>query len=374
MTKPSEADSDHGVDQKLDSLISRIQLLGGEGKRTAQTPVPAADETKSSEGVAPGEVTEAAGEGTEKVVPSGSPSPARNAQARSVQRRSAPRQARPVRSGRQVPGGHLPDGFTPNGDEPWRPKEPVDLHKAGVNESLLEAVIYRFLINVGEAEGREIADQVKLPFTMIESLLARMKMEQHVAYKSTTATHDYVHVLTETGRKLARSHIRDSTYYGACPVPLRDYIASVRYQTIDGQRPRKVDLQHAFRDLLISPGMLAKIGPAVASGRGMFLFGAPGNGKTSIAERITGAFGKYVWIPRAIDVAGEVLRIFDPMCHHSAMPDSGGGLLDNGSFDKRWVRIERPTIVAGGELTMDMLEVQCSAETADAVRQMQDCR
>ena len=81
--------------------------------------------------------------------------------------------------------------------------EPLDLHKAGVNESLLEAVIYRFLINVGEAEGREIADQVKLPFTMIESLLTRLKMEQHVACKSTTATHDYVHVLTETGRKIA---------------------------------------------------------------------------------------------------------------------------------------------------------------------------
>lgn len=144
---------------------------------------------------------------------------------------------------------------------------------------------------------------------------------------------------------------------------MRDYIASVRYQTIDGQRPRKVDLQHAFRDLLISPRMLEKMGPAVASGRGMFLFGAPGNGKTSIAERITDAFGKYFWISRAIDVAGEVLRIYDPMCHRSVMPDSGGGLLDDGSFDKRWVRTERLTIVAGGELTMDMLEVQCSPET-----------
>ena len=366
MTKPSEADSNQGVDQKLDSLISRIQLLGGKVKCAAQGTQPAPESAVPADALAPGEQPEeVSGVGNEmgNVDPPVASVQARVAQARSVQHRSAPRQVRPVRSGRQVPGANLPDGFTPSSDEPWRPIEPVDLYRAGVNESLLEAVVYRFLHNVGEAEGREIADQVKLPFTMIEGLLARLKMEQHIAYKSTTATHDYVHVLTESGRKLARSHLRDSTYYGACPVPLRDYIASVRYQTIDGQRPRKVDLQHAFRDLLISPRMLAKIGPAVASGRGMFLFGAPGNGKTSIAERVTGAFGKYVWIPRAIDVAGEVLRIFDPMCHQIAMPDSGGGLLDDGSFDKRWVRIERPTIIAGGELTMDMLEVQCSPDT-----------
>ena len=367
MTKPSGADSDHGVDQNLDSLISRIQLLVGEGKRPKQTSRPAAVDLNSGGKAAKSETDQSAGEsvpGLEQATgPSKSVAPARNTSSRSVPQRSLPRQVRTVRAGHQAPSGHLPDGFKPSGDEPWRPSEPVDLRNAGVNETLLEAVIYRFLINVGEAEGREIADQVKLPFTMIEGLLARLKMEQHVAYKSTTATHDYVHVLTETGRKIARSHVRDSTYYGACPVPLRDYIASVQYQAIDGQRPRKGDLQHAFRDLLIGPRMLEKIGPAVASGRGMFLFGAPGNGKTSIAERITGAFGKYVWIPRAIDVAGEVLRIFDPMCHRCVMPESGGGLLDSGSFDKRWVRIERPTIIAGGELTMDMLEVQCSRDT-----------
>ena len=104
--------------------------------------------------------------------------------------------------------------------------------------------------------------------------------------------------------------------------------------------------------------MLQKLGPAVASGRGMFLFGFPGNGKTSIAERVTGAFGKYVWIPRSVDIDGDVLRVFDPMCHQEAAPEASGGLLDSGGFDKRWVRIERPTIIAGGELTMDMLEVQ----------------
>lgn len=237
------------------------------------------------------------------------------------------------------------------------------MESAGINETILEAIVYRYMQSIGECEGRKIADQVKLPFRMIEPLMTRLKMEQNVAYKNATETNDYVYILTETGRAIARNHIGDCTYYGSCPVPLDEYIASVKCQTIEGQYPKKQDLMKAFKDLLINPNMLNKLGPAVASGRGMFLFGFPGNGKTSIAERVTGAFGKYVWIPRAVDIDGDVLRVFDPMCHQEAMPEGGGGLLDIGGFDKRWVRIERPTIVAGGELTMDMLEVQCNSES-----------
>ncbi len=261
----------------------------------------------------------------------------------------------------KIPDGPL--GFKASRDEVWRPIEPESMEVAGVNESILEAIVYRYLQNVGEAEGRRIADQVKLPFRMIEPLMTRLKMEQNVAYKNATATNDYVYVLTETGRMIARNHVNDCTYYGACPVPLDQYIRSVNYQTIEGQYPKKVDLERAFRDLLINPSMLRKLGPAVASGRGMFLFGFPGNGKTSIAERVTNAFGKYIWIPRAVDVDGEIMRVFDPMNHQLNMPEGSGGLLDAGGFDKRWVRIERPTIIAGGELTMEMLEVQNNSES-----------
>lgn len=277
--------------------------------------------------------------------------------------RSAPPQNRQPGVQAEAPPSLGGLGFKPSRDEPWRPEEPSDIVSAGVNETILEAIVYRYLLNIGEAEGRKIAGQVSLPFLMIEPLLTRLKMEQNVAYKNATATNDYVYILTETGRAIARNHLSDSTYYGACPVPLTEYIASVKLQTIEGQHPKKKDLLAAFSDLLINPKMLDKLGPAVASGRGMFLFGFPGNGKTSIAERVTGAFGKYVWIPRAVDIDGDVLRVFDPMCHTLAEPESGTGLLNIAGYDKRWVRVERPTIIAGGELTMDMLEVQCNSES-----------
>jgi predicted ATPase with chaperone activity len=101
----------------------------------------------------------------------------------------------------------------------------------------------------------------------------------------------------------------------------------------------------------------------VNSGRGLFLYGAAGNGKTSIAERVTKAFGNTIWIPRAIGVDGEIIRLFDPSAHEEAPLEPTSGLMSVAKVDKRWVRIRRPTIVAGGELTMDNLELTLNTST-----------
>lgn len=367
----------HGeIDSKLDMLISRIQSLGGSGEgasdeaeiqaRPKQQPRPAAGVTPVAMAT---DIAEAAGPivaSEPSPVPSSlqsgpttPPAHAPSARTNSSQSPSPDTQHRPSKP-MVVP---CATGFQPSRDEPWRPAEPEDAYSAGLNESMVEAILYRYLLNIGEAEGRKIAEQVKLPFRMIEPIMTRLKMEQNVAYKDSTATNDYRYILTESGRNIARNHLADCTYYGSCPVPLQDYIVSVKYQTIEGQYPKRKDLLAAFNDLLINPKMLERLGPAVASGRGMFLFGFPGNGKTSIAERVTGAFGKYIWIPRSVDIDGDVLRIFDPMSHQLAMPEESKSLLDQDGYDKRWVRIERPTVIAGGELTMDMLEVQHNSDS-----------
>jgi hypothetical protein len=370
---------DENEDSKLDSMIARIQELsggkGGTAERPKQQPPPR-PVSRSGPAAAPSAPASrpapSAPASRANRPPQPQPQPQSQPQSQSKpkpqpRRSNQPsrRPSEPLREMQTLPTTDLPtaEGFTPCRDETWRPVEPHDVASAGLNETLLEAIIYRFLHNIGEAEGRRIADQVKLPFRMIEPILARLKMEQNVGYKDSTATNDYVYVLTESGRNIARRCVQDCTYYGACPVTLSQYIASVKAQSIAGQYPKREDLTRAFNDLLINPDMLMKLGPAIASGRGMFLYGFPGNGKTSIAERVTGAFGKYVWIPRSIDIDGDVLRLFDPMSHQLAMPEAEAGLLDVASYDKRWVRILRPTIVAGGELTMDMLEVQGSAVT-----------
>lgn len=253
--------------------------------------------------------------------------------------------------------------LTGNRDEPFIPREPTSLRETGLSESMVEELILRFLLARGEAEGRRIAEQVRLPFLLIEPILSRLKYEQATAYRGSNSVNDYLHTLTDQGRDRARQFNRRTTYFGAAPVPLKSYCEAVKLQSVEGQFPRRDQLRHAFRDLLIDRNMLGKLGPAITSGRGMFLYGYPGNGKTSIAERVTLAFGKYIWIPRSLLVDGEILRLFDPLIHEVADQERSTGLLNDSSVDQRWVRIKRPTVVAGGELTMEMLEVQKDKDT-----------
>lgn len=253
--------------------------------------------------------------------------------------------------------------MTGDRDEAFIPAAPATLEQAGVSETLLEALILRFLLQRGEAAGRAIAHQVKLPFLLVEPMLNRLKSEQMTAYRGANSVNDYTHTLTDQGRDRARHYLHQTTYFGAAPVPLEHYRQAVKLQSVEGQRPRREELLHAFRDLLIDRKMLSKIGPAINSGRGMFLYGYPGNGKTSIAERITMAFGKYIWIPRSLLIDGDIMRLYDPLLHEQHAVEDTGGYLKEGGYDGRWVRIKRPTIIAGGELTMEMLEVQQDKDT-----------
>ena len=145
----------------------------------------------------------------------------------------------------------------------------------------------------------------------------------------------------------------------------------MKAQLLTTQHPTTEDLKRAFEDLVINARTLNRLGPAINSGRGLFLFGAAGNGKTSIAERVTKAFGEYIWIPRALGIDGEIIRLFDPSNHEEAPEEIGSGLLDDSKIDKRWVRIRRPTIVVGGELTMDNLEVTLNTSTGISEAPMQ---
>jgi chloramphenicol 3-O-phosphotransferase len=243
------------------------------------------------------------------------------------------------------------------------PIEPASFAAAGLTDSQVEALVVKFLLARGDAAGRGIADQVKLPFVLVDELLRTMKSDQLVVHKGSAPMNDYQYQLTDLGRERALRYSAHCTYFGAAPVALKDYIASVTAQSLTGCHPTDADLQRAFDGLLVSPRMLDRLGPAMNSGRGMFLYGASGNGKTSIAERITRAFGATIWVPRAIGVDSDILRLFDPVSHVEVPLEPGKGLWDQRRIDKRWVRIRRPSIVAGGELTMASLEVAVNSTT-----------
>jgi DNA-binding PadR family transcriptional regulator len=251
------------------------------------------------------------------------------------------------------------------------PLEPQSLSEVGLSESEVEALILKLLLSRGDLVGRDIADHIRLPFALVDGLLRQLKQDQLVVYRGSAAMNDYLYQLTDLGRERARRYTEHCSYFGAAPVTLAAYVDSVRAQSLEKQHPTAEDLRRAFDDLLINPRMLARLGPAINSGRGLFLFGAPGNGKTSIAERVTVAFGQSIWIPRAIGVDGEIMRLYDPMNHEELPVEKSEGLLDNSRIDRRWIRIRRPTIVVGGELTMENLEVTQNKSTGTSEAPMQ---
>ena len=257
----------------------------------------------------------------------------------------------------------ISDGFVP--------VEPRSFQEARLTDSDVESLILKLLLNRGDCIGRDIGDHIKLPFVLVDDLLRQLKLEQLVVYRGSAPMNDYCYQLTDLGRERARRYSEHCTYFGAAPVSLSDYIESVSAQSLQDQHPTEEDLTRAFDDLLINRHMLARLGPAINSGRGMFLFGFPGNGKTSIAERVTRAFGQAVWIPRSIGVDGEIIRMFDPVNHEELPLAKNEGLLKESKIDERWVCVRRPTIVVGGELTMDNLEVSFNSSTGISEAPMQ---
>ncbi len=238
----------------------------------------------------------------------------------------------------------------------FSPRPANDFESAGLSMALAESLLFKFLRGVGNASGRRIADELGLPFGCFPEFLRGLKSQQFVNYTNTAAVNDYYYSLTDAGRNRARSYLEECAYVGTAPVPYRDYVDAIIAQTINRERPREEDLRRAFSDLLVSEEMFALLGPAINSGRGMFLYGYPGNGKTSIAERITRCFGTTVWIPRVLNIEGQIVKLFDPVVHEP-IAQRRGGIMRRDDQDDRWVQIKRPTIVAGGELTMDNLEI-----------------
>lgn len=239
----------------------------------------------------------------------------------------------------------------------FRPVVPRSLNDVPVPKDLVESLVLKFIVNRGTATGREVADQIGLPFRVLSEHLRDLKVEQLVGHRKASGMNDYVFELTNEGHQRAQRYLAITSYFGAVPVSLKEYVDSVEAQSLQNQKPTPEDLDAALDDLTLHPKVLSQIGQAVRSARAMFLFGSPGNGKTSIAQRICTAFGDEIWIPKAIYVDGEIVRVYDPVVHE-ALPMPGTDEIDH-----RWVRIKRPTITAGGELTLENLEMTVVGET-----------
>ena len=239
------------------------------------------------------------------------------------------------------------------------PPMPTTLAETGLGPDQVEQLLIKTLYS-GEATGLALAERMRLQYTVFEAILERVRAERLVEVRGMTGAGgaSYRYALTDAGRDRARQYLEINQYVGPAPVPLASYVAEMKALAegrgyIDRER-----LRQGFQHLVVQDSVLEQVGPAVNANKAVFLYGPPGNGKTVIAEGMGRAIGGEMYMPHALDVDGHIITMFDPVNHQSLdEEESPSGLVRSGGHDRRWVRIRRPVVVVGGELTLDMLDL-----------------
>jgi hypothetical protein len=239
------------------------------------------------------------------------------------------------------------------------PPVPTSLRETGLAVDQIERLLVKTLYT-GEATGLVVADRLRLPYTILEPLVERVRAEQLVEVRGATGSGSagYRYALTDAGRDRARQYFDASQYVGPAPVPLATYVGQMHALAATRKYLDRERLRQGFAHLVVGDQILEQLGPALNAGKALFLYGPPGNGKTVIAEGLGRTLGGDMYMPHAIDVDGHTITMFDPINHDSLEADvDTSSVIAVAPRDRRWIRIRRPVVMVGGELTLDMLDL-----------------
>ena len=244
------------------------------------------------------------------------------------------------------------------------PPVPETLQETGLADSTLQQLILKLLYARGDMLGRELSEALGLKFSLIEGTIDFFKQQHFIQAKKSLGMGNstVLFALTETGRNSARECMESNQYAGLAPVPLHQYTQIVRRQRrADGWLTPEA-LQQAYRRMVVTPRVLAQIGPAVSSGNSFLIYGQPGNGKTFLAEALMNVDDSCVYVPHALDCQGTIVQVFDPLYHQRVDDTEEQSVFSSGpQHDRRWIKCRRPFIVTGGELTLEMLDLNFNA-------------
>jgi hypothetical protein len=236
---------------------------------------------------------------------------------------------------------------------------PATLADTGLHPDTLGQLLLKTLV-AGENSGTQLADSLRVPYSVLDALIQHARVEKLIEVRGTSGAGNagYRYALTDLGRERAGRFLEISRYIGAAPVPLAQYNAYVRACMAAKPWVDRETLCSGFGDLIVAENLLNQLGPAVNSGKALFLYGAPGNGKTVVAQGIGQSLGGDMYVPHAIDVDGQTITMYDPVSHisRSAATDNQSVVMAM-PIDRRWEKIRRPVIVVGGELTLEMLDL-----------------
>ena len=247
-------------------------------------------------------------------------------------------------------------------------REPRTPEETGIDFGLILDLCLRTIYHAGRPSARQICRRLALAFSVIEEVLIFLRKQELVEIVGSAARSEteYEYALTSKGMAKTGEAIERSEYVGPAPVPFDEYVRVTNLQAVREEAVSHTGVAAALSHLVLEPGTVKRIGTAVASGKSIFLYGDPGNGKSTIAESIGAMLPGRVYIPYAIEVYGQIIRIFDPRVHllDQAPPlaDEDAEFIDalRGDRDRRWVLSHRPVVIAGGELTLDELELRYS--------------
>ena len=245
------------------------------------------------------------------------------------------------------------------------PVEPETIEATGIDETELVSLVMKLIYTWRLESTREISEAVKLPPHVVMKLV-RIATERKLLYAKgvrpdNSAAMNYA--MTDEGQRWAMDALTRSQYTGPAPVTLEHYNERVNLQKITNEIVTFQRVRANIADLAMEDKLIEQSGPALNSGRAILLFGPPGNGKTTFALRLANVFTDMIYIPYAVMVEGQIIRVFDPSIHVPIKPkesSAGNGLsiLRGETVDARWVACKRPFVVAGGELTLEMLDLR----------------
>jgi len=237
----------------------------------------------------------------------------------------------------------IPDGV---------PGMPNNVDDLGLPRGYLLDLTLKTLYTTGKLKGKQFSSKLKVPFgNIVRPLLEELEDEQYVEVQGGGQFADqWDFMITDAGRDRVREIFEEDRYIGPVPVSLEEYWEVTSEFSIKNERVSRQDLERAYEDLIIKDETYDIIGPAVNSGKSVFVFGEPGNGKTIICERVIDAFDDYVSIPYALYAGGSVINFYDPYYHSpQEVPEN--------TVDERWMITRRPFVSVGGELTMEELDL-----------------
>jgi predicted ATPase with chaperone activity len=243
----------------------------------------------------------------------------------------------------------------------WIPAVPKSLEEVGIPEGLVEELILKTLYAHGQTIGRDLAGELCLRFSLIESIVENLKKQRLVEVKGSLGfgAISSVFGLSEAGRARVKECLEHNQYVGPVPVPIAQYTTAVRAQRLESGWLKLDLLNRAYNGINVSRETLSQIGPAVNSGKSFLIYGQPGNGKTYLAEALFRLNSSPIFVPYAIEYQGLIIKLYDPVHHHRIEEESAeaGSIHAEERHDARWVCCKRPFIVTGGELTISMLDL-----------------